>query len=75
MKVDGSVVRKLLASEAAQTKLKAVVRVAQALGIGVVAECVEDQDVLLRLKAFDVGYAQGFGVFQPQPIEQFALKP
>ena len=52
-----------------------MVRVAQALGIGVVAECVEDQDVLLRLKAFDVGYAQGFGVFQPQPIEQFALKP
>ena len=75
VKVDGSVIRKLLVNEAAQTKLKAVVRVAQALGIGVVAECVEEQDVLLRLKAFDVGYAQGFGIFQPQPIEQFALKP
>jgi EAL domain-containing protein (putative c-di-GMP-specific phosphodiesterase class I) len=75
VKVDGSVIRKLLVNEAAQTKLKAVVRVAQALGIGVVAECVEDQDVLLRLKAFDVGYAQGFGIFQPQPIEQVALKP
>jgi EAL domain-containing protein (putative c-di-GMP-specific phosphodiesterase class I) len=72
VKVDGSVTRKLLASEAAQTKLKAVVRVAEALGIGVVAECVEEQDVLVRLKALDVGYAQGFGVYQPQPIEQFA---
>ena len=38
------------ASEAAQTKLKAVVRVAEALGIGVVAECVEEQDVLARLQ-------------------------
>jgi len=70
VKVDGSVIRNLLTSEAAQTKLKAVLRVAGTLGIGVVAECVEQQDQLTRLKALDVAYAQGFGVFQPQPIER-----
>jgi len=70
VKVDGSVIRKLLISEGAQSKLKAVVRVAQALGIGVVAECVEEKEVLARLKALDVGFAQGFGVYQPQPIEK-----
>lgn len=75
VKVDGSVIRKIVTSEAAQTKLKAVLRVAGALGIGVVAECVEEQDQLLRLKALDVAYAQGFGVFQPQPIERVAAKP
>jgi EAL domain-containing protein (putative c-di-GMP-specific phosphodiesterase class I) len=75
VKVDGAVIRKLLTHEASQTKLKAVVRVAQALEIGVVAECVEEQDVLVRLKALDVGYAQGFGVYQPQPIEKVAAKP
>jgi EAL domain-containing protein (putative c-di-GMP-specific phosphodiesterase class I) len=48
------------------------VSVAEALDIGVIAECVEDKDLLTRLKAFDVGYAQGFGVFQPQPIESLA---
>ncbi len=74
VKVDGSVIRKLMASENAQTKLKAVVRVGEALGIGVVAECVEEQDVLARLKALEVGYAQGFGVHQPQPIDQVAEK-
>jgi len=72
VKVDGSVIRKLLTSEAAQTKLKAVLRVAGTLGIGVVAECVEEQDQLARLKALDVAYAQGFGVYQPQPIERVA---
>ena len=72
LKVDGSVIRKLLASAAAQAKLKAVVRVAEVLQAGVVAECVEEQDVLVRLKALDVGYAQGFGVHQPQPLERFA---
>ena len=75
VKVDGSVIRKLLVHEAAQTKLKAVVRVAEALGFGVVAECVEEQDVLTRLKALDVGFAQGFGVVQPQPISALSLTP
>ena len=75
VKVDGSVIRQLLTSEAAQTKLKAVLRVAGTLGIGVVAECVEEQDQLTRLKALEVAYAQGFGVFQPQPIERVAAKP
>ncbi|MGH8519698.1 MAG: EAL domain-containing protein [Panacagrimonas sp.] len=70
LKVDGSVIRKLLTNEAAQTKLKAVVRVAEALRAGVVAECVEEQDVLVRLKALAVGFAQGFGVYQPQPLER-----
>ena len=74
VKVDGSVIRKLLTSEAAQTKLKAVLRVAGALGIGVVAECVEEQAQLLRLRALDVAYAQGFGVYQPQPLERVAAK-
>jgi EAL domain-containing protein (putative c-di-GMP-specific phosphodiesterase class I) len=75
VKVDGRVIRKLLTSETAQTKLKAVLRVAGGLGIGVVAECVEEQDQLLRLKAMDVAYAQGFGVYQPQPLERVAAKP
>jgi len=70
VKVDGSVIRKLLTNEGAQSKLKAVVRVALALGIGVVAECVEMPEVLALLKALDVGFAQGFGVYQPQPIEK-----
>ena len=74
VKVDGSVIRKLATSEAAQTKLKAVVRVAEALGMGVVAECVEQQELLERLRSLEVGYAQGFGVFQPAPMESVAAK-
>jgi EAL domain-containing protein (putative c-di-GMP-specific phosphodiesterase class I) len=50
-------------------------RVSETIGIGVIAECVEEQDVLARLKALNVGFAQGFGVAQPQPIELFSVKP
>jgi EAL domain-containing protein (putative c-di-GMP-specific phosphodiesterase class I) len=75
VKVDGCVTRKLLVSEAAETKLKAVLSVAEMMGIGVVAECVEEEDVLARVRELNVGYAQGFGVAPPQPAAQIALKP
>jgi EAL domain-containing protein (putative c-di-GMP-specific phosphodiesterase class I) len=72
VKVDGSIVRKLASSEVARTKLNAILRVGQAINTKVIAECVEDQDVLLRLKALGVDYAQGFGIVQPQPIDSLA---
>ncbi|MGQ0650688.1 MAG: EAL domain-containing protein [Betaproteobacteria bacterium] len=72
VKVDGSITRKLLSSEVARAKLGAVLRVGETLGYAAIAECVEEQDVLTRLKAMGVGYAQGFGIYQPQPIEKFA---
>jgi EAL domain-containing protein (putative c-di-GMP-specific phosphodiesterase class I) len=72
IKVDGSIVRRLLTSETAANKLKAVVRVGAAAGFGVIAECVEEQDILARLQALDVGYAQGFGVYRPHPIDSVA---
>ena len=68
VKVDGSITRKILATEVANTKINAILRVGEALRFAVVAECVEDQDILLRLKALGVGFAQGFGIYQPQPI-------
>ena len=75
VKVDGSITRKLLANEVARKKMNAVLRVGEALGFAVVAECVEEQDVLLRLKALGVGYAQGFGIYQPHPIDKVAAPP
>jgi EAL domain-containing protein (putative c-di-GMP-specific phosphodiesterase class I) len=69
VKVDGSLVRKLPASEAARTKIGAIVRVAETLRIGVIAECVEDKEVLARLRELNVSHAQGFGIHKPQPID------
>ena len=61
-----------VSSEVARTKLDAIQRVGKALGYAVVAEFVEDQDILLRLKALEIEYAQGFGIYQPQPLDSIA---
>ena len=72
VKVDGAIIRKLLASDVAKTKMNAILRVAEAIRIGVVAECVEDQSVLARLRSLNVSHAQGFGIYQPHPIDSVA---
>jgi len=69
VKVDGAVIRKLTSSGAAAAKLKAIQRMGEVTGIGVVAECVETEEVIGALKMLKVGYAQGFGVGKPEPIE------
>jgi EAL domain-containing protein (putative c-di-GMP-specific phosphodiesterase class I) len=75
VKVDGSITRKLLTSDVARTKMDAILRVAQALKFSIVAECVEDQNVLLRLRTLGCGYAQGFGIHKPHPIDALAVRP
>jgi EAL domain-containing protein (putative c-di-GMP-specific phosphodiesterase class I) len=74
VKVDGVVTRKLLATPSTEPKLRAILRVAEVMRFETVAEMVEEQDVLLRLKALGVKYAQGFGIRQPHPIDLLAVK-
>jgi len=70
VKVDGTVTRNILRSGSAAAKLKAIVRVGEVTGVGVIAECVEDARVLDALKLLKVGYAQGFGLRKPEPIDE-----
>ena len=72
VKVDGVIVRKLLSAPASEAKLKAILRVGEVMGFQVIAEMVEEQAIFSRLKTLGVGYAQGFGIQQPHPIEKLA---
>lgn len=69
VKVDGVIVRKLFEHPRAEAKLRAILRVGEVMGFEVVAEMVEEQDILTRVKALGASYAQGFGIRQPHAIE------
>lgn len=71
LKVDGVIVRKLATSEVARSKLGAIARVGEVVGVTVIAECVEDRETVSRLTAAGVRYAQGFGIRPPEPIDRF----
>ena len=70
VKVDGTLVRNLRRSAQATAKLRAVMRVGEATGMGVIAECVEDERVLASLQLLKPGYVQGFAIHRPAPLRE-----
>lgn len=72
VKVDGVIVRKLGSSDMARSKLNAIVLVGDATGVAVIGESVESPEPLAQLKAAGVGYAQGFGLQPPAPLDDLA---
>ncbi|MEO8103250.1 MAG: EAL domain-containing protein, partial [Betaproteobacteria bacterium] len=72
LKIDGTLILHMRRSAIDQARVKAIQRVAKAIGIGTIAECVEDNKTLARLRAIGVDYAQGFAVSLPQPLRDIA---
>ena len=72
VKVDGVIVRKLGSSDMARSKLNAIVLVGDATGVVVIGESVECVESLEDLKAAGVGYAQGFALHPPAPLDDLA---
>jgi EAL domain-containing protein (putative c-di-GMP-specific phosphodiesterase class I) len=75
IKVHGSLTRQLASDEAAAAKMTALLRLTAELSVEVVAESVEDLDVLARLKTMKFRYAQGFGICRPQSIDLVSELP
>ena len=75
VKVHGSLTRSFAVNAAARAKIEAILGLTADLGIKTIAECVEDENTLARLKALNVRYAQGFGICVPQPIDVILALP
>ncbi len=68
VKIDGEFVAALSESACDQAMVRAIAQVAGELSTDTVAECVGDERTCDLLRAFGVGYAQGFGVGHPRPV-------
>jgi EAL domain-containing protein (putative c-di-GMP-specific phosphodiesterase class I) len=71
VKLHGAFTRQLLAEGRPSRLFERVLREAAARGIMAIAESVEEPRALPSLKALGVRYAQGFGVYRPQPLDSF----
>ena len=70
LKIDGSFVRDVVSDPVASAMVEAVNRIGQMMGLKTIAECVEDEVTLAKIKAIGVDYAQGFGLASPCPFPQ-----
>lgn len=68
LKIDGSIILQILRVPEALAKVRAIQRVCKVIGIRTIAEMVESDNSLERLRAVEVDYAQGFGIDKPRPF-------
>ncbi len=73
LKIDGSIVLQILRVPEALAKVRAVQRVCKVIGIRTIAEMVESNDSIEKLRAVEVDYAQGFGIAPPRRFEAAAV--
>lgn len=69
VKIDGSFVRDLVTNPRSTAMVRAVVQLAQSLEIDCVAEFVENEAIMRRVRELGVTYAQGYFVHKPEPLE------
>jgi len=74
VKVDGTIIRGLLKSPVCARRLDAILSFCRPRKVGLIAECVEEDEVLARLKQLGVDYAQGFGIARPRPLGELLLR-
>ncbi|MCI0400444.1 MAG: EAL domain-containing protein, partial [Gammaproteobacteria bacterium] len=67
--IDGCFVRNMVADQIDCAMVEAIHRVGSVMGIPTIAEWVENQATLERLKTIGVNYAQGYGIAMPRPLD------
>ncbi|MEJ2590502.1 MAG: EAL domain-containing protein [Candidatus Thiodiazotropha sp.] len=70
LKIDGGFVKDMAVDPIDESMVDAINRIGHIMGLETIAECVENDEILQRLTAMGVDYAQGFGICRPFPIDE-----
>ena len=70
LKIDGQFIRDLLDDPLDDAAVRCFVEVARVIGVKTVAEFVDRSEVLERVRAIGVDFAQGYFLHKPEPIER-----
>lgn len=73
IKIDGALVRAMADGEVDSAMVKSIHDMGRVMGKETVAEHVESAEILQRLRAIGVDYAQGYAVAKPQPMAAFGI--
>ena len=75
LKIDIQFITNLLNDEADQQVVRAIVGVARQFEVKTIAEGVEDEATLNKLRRMGVDYAQGYHIGRPMPLPELAKSP
>jgi diguanylate cyclase (GGDEF)-like protein/PAS domain S-box-containing protein len=70
LKIDGSFIKNIATDSVNAAMVQAISQVSRKLGIVTIAEFVEDQTTLDKLKTYRVDFAQGYHIEKPRPLSE-----
>ncbi len=68
IKIDGSFVQHMLNNEKDRLIVKSIADIAHGFGKSVIAEFVDDKDMLTILESYGITYAQGYYLGRPENV-------
>lgn len=74
LKIDGSFIKDIISDEVAQAMVRSVNQVGHMMGVQVIAEYVENAQVIKLLRDIGVDYGQGYGISRPIPLDEVIAK-
>ena len=70
LKIDGVIIQNILRDPATLAKTRAISTVCRKIGLCSIAEFVETDETLDKLREVGVDYVQGFGIARPEPVDK-----
>jgi EAL domain-containing protein (putative c-di-GMP-specific phosphodiesterase class I)/PAS domain-containing protein len=68
VKIDGIIIQNMLREQSDLAKTRAIALACRKIGVRTIAEFVETEETLARLRDIGIDYAQGFGIGKPEPL-------
>lgn len=69
LKIDGSFIRNIINDPIDLAMTRSINEIGHVMGMSTIAEFVENEEILQRLKQLGVDYAQGYHIAKPAPID------
>lgn len=73
LKIDGSFVKDIETDPIDYAMVKSINEIGHVMGIQTIAEFVENDNILARLRALGVNYGQGYGIERPMPLNDMMM--
>jgi diguanylate cyclase (GGDEF)-like protein/PAS domain S-box-containing protein len=73
LKIDGAFVKDMAQDPVDFAMVESINRIGHVMGIQTIAEFVEDEAILGKLREISVDFAQGYGIHKPEPLIPSAL--
>lgn len=75
VKIDGEFIRDLASDPLDRAIVESISRIAQLLGLTTVAEFVENEAILLEVRALGIDFVQGYGIGRPEAVPRMPRLP